>query len=147
MSLKQPTLLNLKALASTKSVRAVQRARTRADFLSRRPVETMRESKPLVPSADSTLSQRNDSTQKLRIQSAELLYPDEDRILAVLWDHKRCKVCFVQPVLERINKLYRVRCGKLPSSAYKGCPEPTPFFPSSTEAVNYHKLIQKMQAL
>ncbi len=107
----------------------------------------MPESKPLVPSADSTLSRRSDSTQKLQPQINELLYTDEDRILCTLWDRRRCEVCGTQPVLERVNKRYRVKCGSMETLPLGACPDPTPFFPSSTEAVNYHKLIQKMQAL
>lgn len=139
----QTTLINTRTMASTKAVKSAQRARVLAASSSKLTSITAG-SLIVRPAASRAMPPKKLPKGSLpQAEETEFNLPDESRFMVSFTHWGRCVFCRTEPVLERNKNRYRVICGMVERRHGK-CPEPTPWFKSSTAAIRHWKLVQKL---
>lgn len=151
MNTQQKPLFNYQQLTSTKAMKALHRARrasTLASTPSPSPIAPASTAKSPAPPAAAKPSPSKDCSRRWKEDDAEFGLPDEDRVLTVLHRFSFCPICGCKPSLARRDGKYQVSCKPMGSfhigKIHKSCKE-TPWFKSSTEAVQYWRVIAALE--
>jgi len=154
--MSQQDLINWRPMTTTREMSSAKRATAEAKAL-RASLTTRAEKSPAGPAAEAGLLKTRciENSQGRRLSQSdetEFNLPDEDRVLTTLSHLPRCECCGTRAELERKGGLFQVHCWHRAESILRfsdrsrRCQQPTPWFSSSTQAINHWKLVSKLQS-
>ena len=169
--MEQPTLFNIRPMATTRAVMSARRARLRASggsSIIRTPSQDSpaRGAIPAIPPANSpspspAASRGNMTRTAISHSDAEFHMPDEGRILTQLRDEPSRCACGRMPKLHRrtvgarrvhegrtfkneTHPEYQVLCDGLNPCWKIGCTPPTPWMKSSENAIQHWRVTKAL---